>query len=106
MPDQALPWIARPASPAVCTFPVPKRRCSTTAHQDAASSGTQASNSKEKVGTDSASKAVSDEPTMAPTELPTAINANRRLPWLLSKQSAMKPQKMVTTNSAKTLVQT
>ncbi len=98
--------MARSASPSARTLPVPNRRCKAEAHQDAASSGRQAISSSENVGSNPASVAVSAEPIMPPTELPTAMKANRRLPWLLSKQSAMKPQKTVTTNRAKTLVQT
>ena len=58
------------------------------------------------IGAVGASVAVTVEPTMPPTEAPTAMKANRRRAWSLSKQSAMKPQKTVTTNSAKTLVHT
>ncbi len=75
-------------------------------HQDAASSGTHASSRRAKVGTTSAIPEVTDEPAMPPSELPTAMKEKRRRPWSLSKQSLTKPQKTVTTKSAKTLVQT
>jgi hypothetical protein len=88
------------------TLPVANRRCSVRAHHDASSRGTQAISSNEKVGTSSARDAVTVEPSMPPIELPTAMKGNRRLPWLLSKQSAIRPQNTVTTKSAKTLVQT
>ncbi len=97
--------MARDFSPSAWTLPVEKRRSSTRAHQEANSSGTQAISNKENAGKTSAKPAVTVEPSMAPTELPMAINANKRLPWLLLKQSAMKPQNTVTTNRANTLVQ-
>jgi hypothetical protein len=43
---------------------------------------------------------------MAPSEAPTAMIPNRRRPCSLRNRSAMKPQKIVTTNSANTLVHT
>ena len=98
--------MARADSPATLTFPVSNLRFSASAHHEAISSGIQAISNSVNVGSASANTAVTDEPSMAPTELPTAMNANSLLPWLLSKQSAMKPQKTVTTNNAKTLVHT